>query len=82
MGGAGDEDGQQPFRVTIGPHFKMVFLCVFGITVVLFFCDLILSLLVEYPNQNVTNVIGLCDTMAKAGLGGLIGLVTGRAQSG
>jgi hypothetical protein len=80
MGGAGEGE-RQGATVSVGPHFKMVFLCVFGITVVLFLSDLVLSLLVENPNEHVSNVIGLCDTMAKAGLGGLIGLVSGRAGS-
>lgn len=77
----GDEEPLQPdetVEVVAGSRFNLVFLTVVCLSVALLAIDIWLSLQVSKPSEQVKQLISLCDTLAKAGIGVIFGLLGGK----
>src|SRR5690348_5588896 len=66
-------------QVIIGTHFKMIWITITGLTLLLLFADIAMSLLVKHPNNSAQQAIGMCDTFAKVGFGVIFGMLGTKA---
>jgi hypothetical protein len=66
-------------EVVIGTHFKMIWLTITGLTLMLALADILLSVLIKNPTTSTQQAIAMCDTFAKVGFGGIFGMVGAKA---
>lgn len=64
---------------SVSEHFKLVFLCVFVLTVAAFLVAVLMSALIDHPDGDVNGVVSWAENLSKIGFGGFIGLLGGRA---
>ena len=76
---ANTHDGKSAPEVIISPHFKMIWLTITGLTVLLAFADILLSLLVKNPTASMQQAIAMCDNFAKVGFGAIFGMLGAKA---
>lgn len=62
----------------VSSHFKMVFISVCVFTGALFVANMLLSIFVSNPNENLTRFISVTATLMQAGFGAIIGLIGGK----
>jgi hypothetical protein len=65
--------------VIIGTHFKMIWLTITGLTLMLALADILLSVLIRSPNSSTQQAIAMCDTFATVGFGGIFGMIGAKA---
>ncbi len=70
---AGDDDGK-----VVAPYFKMVFLSVLGLTVVMLGVTVWLSIGFSHPDGNINSTISTTSSLCKIGFGAIAGLIGGR----
>ncbi|MGP3913736.1 hypothetical protein [Nonomuraea sp. 10N515B] len=74
--GAQSGDG---VSVVVQSHFKLVFLTVAGLSVLLLAIQVTLAVMVKEPTDAVNNVLTLCDTISKLGFGAIFGMIGTKA---
>lgn len=75
------ESGQQgdAMSVVVQSHFKLVFLTVAGLSVLLLAIQVTLAVMIKEPTDAVDNVLTLCDTISKLGFGAIFGMIGTKA---
>ena len=68
-------------EVIIGAHFKMIWITITGLTIMLALADVLLSVLIKNPTSSAQQAIAMCDTFAKVGFGGIFGMIGAKALS-
>jgi hypothetical protein len=66
-------------EVIIGSHFKMIWLTITTLTIMLAFADILLSVLIQHPTATAQQAISMCDSFAKVGFGGIFGMIGAKA---
>jgi hypothetical protein len=66
-------------QVVISAHFKMIWITITSLTLLLLFADIAMSLLVKHPTNSAQQAIGMCDTFAKVGFGVIFGMLGTKA---
>lgn len=66
-------------QIVISSHFKMVWLTITALTLVLTFADLAMSIMLKHPTVAAQNAITMCDNVSKLGYGAIFGLLGGKA---
>lgn len=66
-------------EVVIGSHFKMIWLTITGLTIMLALADILLSVLIQHPTAAAQQAISMCDSFAKVGFGGIFGMIGAKA---
>jgi hypothetical protein len=78
LGMAAKEKPQTIKQTAISSQFKLIFLSVLGLTVVLLVADVLLAHFWTQPTTSQLNVISTVDTVFKACIGAIIGLFGGK----
>lgn len=68
-------------RIVISSHFKMVWLTITALTLLLTLADLAMSIMLKHPTLAAQNAITMCDNVSKLGYGAIFGLLGGKALS-
>jgi hypothetical protein len=63
----------------ITPRFKLIFISVFSLTVILLVANVILVLAIKNPSLEAQNLMDLCSRLTTVGFGAIIGLLGGKA---
>jgi hypothetical protein len=66
-------------EIVIGSHFKMIWITITGLTIMLAFADILLSILIQHPTAAAQQAISMCDSFAKVGFGGIFGMIGAKA---
>ena len=66
-------------EVVIGSHFKMIWITITSLSMILAMTDILLSVLIKHPNPASQQAIAMCDSFAKVGFGGIFGMIGAKA---
>lgn len=66
-------------ELVLTPGFKLVFGCVFALTVISLAVSIVLALMVANPSTQIAQLIDTCSTTYKLGFGAIVGLIGGKA---
>lgn len=62
----------------VSPNFKMIFITVVGLTVLLFIAGWSTALIVEKPDEDLKKFMETCNTLTTGGFGAIFGLFGGK----
>jgi hypothetical protein len=79
VGSAGRSQSISVPRVVIGAHFKMIWITITGLTIMLTVVDILMSILIKHPTASAQQAIAMCDTFAKVGYGAIFGMIGTKA---
>lgn len=65
-------------QISASPHFKMIFLSVLGLTILLLGADIALAI---FSGAHTEDARVTCDTLGKVGAGAIIGLLGGKVST-
>lgn len=69
---------QSPRVAAVSSHFKLVFLSVLGLTLVVFVTDVALVMALTTPNDQAKSLMDTCTKIVLIGVGAIAGLLGGK----